>query len=99
MRLMGMQVTMDADQGIRLINLLQPRIAIPVHYNDYGTSGSPLVEFVAAVNEAGLTDRVRYLRHGDTWPLVLDGAQNGEHDGEAAEHAAADQPAAVVARL
>ena len=72
MRLMGVQVTMDAGQGIQLINLLQPRLAIPIHYNDYGTSSSSLAEFVAAVNEAGLADRVRYLRHGDTWPLEGD---------------------------
>ena len=69
MRLMGMQVTMDAGQGVQLINLLQPRLSIPIHYNDYGTSSSTLAEFVAAVNEAGLAERVRYLRHGDTWPL------------------------------
>ena len=69
MRLMGVTVTMDAAQGVQLINLLQPRLAIPIHYNDYGTSRSTLAEFVTAVNEAGLADRVRYLRHGDAWPL------------------------------
>ena len=69
MRLMGMQVTMDAGQGVQLINLLQPRMSIPIHYNDYGTSSSTLAEFVAAVNDAGLAERVRYLRHGDIWQL------------------------------
>ena len=69
MRLMGVTVTMDAAQGVQLINLLQPRLAIPIHYNDYATSSSTLAEFVTAVNEAGLADRVRYLRHGDAWPL------------------------------
>ncbi len=76
MRLLGMQVTMDATQGVQMINLLQPRLAIPIHYNDYGTSSSSLAEFVAAVNEAGLADRVRYLRHGDTWPLVPTGSDS-----------------------
>jgi L-ascorbate metabolism protein UlaG (beta-lactamase superfamily) len=70
MRLLGVTVTMDAAQGVQLINLLQPRLAIPIHYNDYGTSSSTLAEFVTAVNEAGLGNRVRYLRHGDSWPLV-----------------------------
>jgi L-ascorbate metabolism protein UlaG (beta-lactamase superfamily) len=68
-RMVGVAVTMDAAQGVQLINLLQPRLAIPIHYNDYGTSSSTLAEFVTAVNEAGLADRVRYLRHGDAWPL------------------------------
>jgi L-ascorbate metabolism protein UlaG (beta-lactamase superfamily) len=70
MRLMGVLVTMDATQGVQLVNLLQPRVTIPIHYNDYGTFGSPLADFVSAVNEAGLQDRVRYLRHNDAWPLV-----------------------------
>ncbi|HEX6128756.1 MAG TPA: MBL fold metallo-hydrolase [Candidatus Limnocylindria bacterium] len=70
MRLLGVTVTMDAAQGVQLINLLQPRLAIPIHYNDYGTSSSTLAEFVTAVNEAGLAGRVRYLRHGDAWPLA-----------------------------
>lgn len=70
MRLLGVTVTMDAAQGVQLINLLQPRLTIPVHYNDYGTSSSTLAEFVTAVNEAGLADRVRYLRRGDAWPLA-----------------------------
>jgi L-ascorbate metabolism protein UlaG (beta-lactamase superfamily) len=70
MRLMGVLMTMDATQGVQAINLLQPRVTIPIHYNDYGTSSSHLAEFVAGVNEAGLGERVRYLRHGDTWPLA-----------------------------
>jgi L-ascorbate metabolism protein UlaG (beta-lactamase superfamily) len=70
MRLMGVLMTMDAAQGVQLVNLLQPSVAIPIHYNDYGTFGSSLAEFVTAVNEAGLQDRVRYLRHGDSWPLA-----------------------------
>ncbi len=77
MRLMGMQVTLDASHGVQLINLLQPRLAIPIHYNDYDTSTSSLAEFVAAVNEAGLADRVRYLRHGDVWPLPLKAPRGG----------------------
>lgn len=70
MRLMGMTVTMDANQGVQAIDLLQPGLAIPIHYNDYGTQSSTLAEFVYAVNEAGLSDRVRYLRHGDAWALT-----------------------------
>jgi L-ascorbate metabolism protein UlaG (beta-lactamase superfamily) len=86
MRLMGMTVTMDAAQGVQAINLLQPRLSIPIHYNDYGTQGSSLADFVFAVNEAGLSDRVRYLRHGDAWALSAAG-----------ESSVAPQPAATPA--
>lgn len=70
MRVMGVTVSLDAVDGVELIKRLRPRLSIPIHYNDYGTSKSTLAEFVSAVNEAGLADRVRYLQPGDGWPLV-----------------------------
>jgi L-ascorbate metabolism protein UlaG (beta-lactamase superfamily) len=69
MRVLGMAVSMDADQGVELLRRIGARIAIPIHYNDYGTDSSTLAEFVARVGEAGLQDRVRYLQHGDSWSL------------------------------
>ncbi len=71
MRVMGMTLTLDAQHGVELVNLLRPRLTIPIHYNDYGTSGSSLSEFVALVRNAGLSQRVRYLRHGESWPLRI----------------------------
>jgi L-ascorbate metabolism protein UlaG (beta-lactamase superfamily) len=69
MRVLGMAVSMDADQGVELVERIGAKLTIPVHYNDYGTDSSTLAEFVARVGEAGLQDRVRYLQHGDTWWL------------------------------
>lgn len=69
MRLLGMTLTLDAAHGVELLKLLHPRMAIPIHYSDYTTSDSTLPEFVARVREAGLSRRVRYLRHGEAWPL------------------------------
>jgi len=68
-RVMGVTVTMDAEQGVELLEVLRPTLAVPVHYNDYEAFKSPLGAFVTAVDRAGLADRVRYLRHGDVLPL------------------------------
>lgn len=68
-RVMGVTVTMDAEQGVELLQIVQPRLAIPIHYDDYEAFTSPLEDFVAAVREAGLDDRVRYLRRGEVTDL------------------------------
>jgi L-ascorbate metabolism protein UlaG (beta-lactamase superfamily) len=70
-RVMGVTVTMDADQGVELLEAVRPSVAVPIHYNDYEAFKSPLGAFVAAVDRAGLGDRVRYVRHGDTLELPL----------------------------
>ena len=44
-----------------------PGHAIPIHYNDYTVFRSPLRDFQRAVAEAGLRERVTYLRHGETY--------------------------------
>jgi L-ascorbate metabolism protein UlaG (beta-lactamase superfamily) len=64
-------VTMDARQGVEAIRIVEPRTAIPIHYNDYTVFRSPLEDFKRAVAEAGLEDRVRYLSHGDTYEFEV----------------------------
>jgi L-ascorbate metabolism protein UlaG (beta-lactamase superfamily) len=66
---MGVTVTMDGEQGRELLETLRPTLAVPIHNDDYEAFKSPLADFVSAVDEAGLHDRVRYLRRGDTLPL------------------------------
>ncbi|HJT22545.1 MAG TPA: MBL fold metallo-hydrolase [Nitrospira sp.] len=66
-RVLGILVTMDAKQGVEMMQLVRPRRAIPVHYNDYDVFKSPLSDFQEQVAAAGLSDRVHYLRHGDTY--------------------------------
>jgi L-ascorbate metabolism protein UlaG (beta-lactamase superfamily) len=66
-RVVGALVTMDGKQGMEAVRLLDPQVAIPIHYNDYTVFKSPLEDFQKAAREAGLEDRIRYLSHGETY--------------------------------
>ncbi len=67
-RLLGLlKVTMDGADGVQLMQIVAPRHAIPIHYNDYGVFKSPLSDFEVAVKAAGLQEKVTYLKHGDTY--------------------------------
>ncbi len=65
----GLMVTMDATQGADLIELIEPGLAVPVHYDDYRLFRSPLSDFRAEAQRRGLTDRVRFVERGDTVAL------------------------------
>lgn len=62
-----LMVTMDAAQGVEAIRIVNPRKAIPIHYDDYTVFKSSLADFRAAVTAAGLDDRVHYLDRGETY--------------------------------
>ncbi len=67
-RIIGvMKVTMDGKDGVKLLQLIVPHHAIPIHYNDYDVFKSPLSEFQDEVKAAGLESKVTYLKHGDTY--------------------------------
>jgi len=67
-RILGvMKVTMDGKDGVKLMQLVAPHHAIPIHYNDYDVFKSPLSEFEQEVKAAGLQGKVTYLKHGDTY--------------------------------
>lgn len=66
-RIMGILLTMDAEQGVEAVRIVNPREVIPIHYNDYEVFKSPLEDFRKAIEEAGLGDRVTYLSHGETY--------------------------------
>ena len=51
---------MDAKQGVELVQLVRPRQAIPIHYNDYDVFTSSLSDFQHEVEAAGLSDRIHY---------------------------------------
>jgi L-ascorbate metabolism protein UlaG (beta-lactamase superfamily) len=76
-RVLGIMVTMDAEQGVEAMRIVDPRIAIPIHYNDYEVFTSPLEDFKRTVSEAGLDDRVHYMSHGDTYEFGIHGAPDG----------------------
>lgn len=69
-RVLGVMVTMDGAQGVRLLQLVAPRIAVPIHYDDYDRFRSPLSDFEREVERAGLTGSVRYLARGETLALA-----------------------------
>jgi L-ascorbate metabolism protein UlaG (beta-lactamase superfamily) len=62
----GLVVTMDAGQGADLIELVRPRVAIPIHNDDYGVFRSPLSAFLDETAARGLETRVRVVRPGET---------------------------------
>jgi L-ascorbate metabolism protein UlaG (beta-lactamase superfamily) len=66
-RVLGILVTMDAEQGVEILQIVNPKRAIPIHYNDYDVFKSPLSDFRQAVEAAGLKNRVHYLSHGETY--------------------------------
>ncbi|MGF1676375.1 MAG: MBL fold metallo-hydrolase [Rivularia sp. (in: cyanobacteria)] len=66
-KILGILLTMDAKQGVQAIEIIAPDLSIPIHYNDYTVMKSSLAEFMQAVTEAGLDQRVKYLSHGDTY--------------------------------
>lgn len=70
-RIYGLLVTMDAQQGLKALQLINPHVAIPIHYNDYTVFKSPLQDFQHAVDDAGLAPRVHYLSHGDTYTFQV----------------------------
>jgi L-ascorbate metabolism protein UlaG (beta-lactamase superfamily) len=76
-RMMGLLLTMDAEQGVEAIRIIDPREAIPIHYNDYEVFKSPLEDFQRAVEAAGLSDRVRYLAHGQTYEFEVAASRVG----------------------
>jgi L-ascorbate metabolism protein UlaG (beta-lactamase superfamily) len=73
-RVLGIMVTMDGEQGVEAMSIVDPSTTIPIHYNDYEVFESPLEDFKKAVNAAGLEDRVHYLAHGDTYEFEVPGA-------------------------
>jgi L-ascorbate metabolism protein UlaG (beta-lactamase superfamily) len=50
-----------------MIQIIVPRKAIPIHYNDYDVFKSPLSDFKQEIEQAGLQDKIIYLEHGDRY--------------------------------
>jgi L-ascorbate metabolism protein UlaG (beta-lactamase superfamily) len=74
-RILGVfKVTMDGKDGVTLMQIVQPKKAIPIHYGDYDVFKSPLSDFAQEVKAAGLGQQVVYLAHGETYTFAP-----GEH--------------------
>lgn len=68
-RALGLLVTMDGKQGADLVDLLRPRVTVPVHHDDYTVFRSPLSDFVAEWQRRGLPGRLREVARGETVSL------------------------------
>ena len=68
MQILGVLLTMDAEQGIEALEIVRPRTAIPIHFDDYTVFRSPL-DFRTLVEQRDLTTDVHYLNRGDSYPL------------------------------
>jgi L-ascorbate metabolism protein UlaG (beta-lactamase superfamily) len=70
-RILGVfKVTMDGKDGVQLMQIIQPKKAIPIHYDDYDVFKSPLSDFAREVKAAGLDQQVVYLAHGETYTFT-----------------------------
>jgi L-ascorbate metabolism protein UlaG (beta-lactamase superfamily) len=72
----GILLSMNAQQGLKALQIISPKLAIPIHYNDYTVFKSPLQDFLATVAAAGLEHKVKYLDHGDTFTFDVDPHQH-----------------------
>jgi len=69
-KVLGIMVTMDAEQGVEAVRLIDPDTAVPIHFDDYDVFTSPLRDFTEAAAKAGLGERVRVLARGEVHPLA-----------------------------
>jgi L-ascorbate metabolism protein UlaG (beta-lactamase superfamily) len=70
-RVAGLLLTMDARQGVEALRVTAPRLAVPVHFDDYGVFRSPLSAFRQAAAGAGLPTAIHYVDRGDTCLLPM----------------------------
>lgn len=70
-RILGMLLTMDAEEGVRSLRILRPRAAIPIHTDDYTVFRSSLADFLGAVESARLETAIHVLRRGDRYEFKL----------------------------
>lgn len=68
-RVAGVLVTMDAQQGAGLVELVRPALTVPVHYDDYDVFRSPLSHFQYEMRARGLDAGLRVVLRGETVAL------------------------------
>ncbi len=72
-RVLFSTVTMDAVMGVDFLDRIEPRLAVPVHHDDYRVFRSPLRDFVEAAGAAGHGGRLRTVSRGEV--IALDDAE------------------------
>jgi L-ascorbate metabolism protein UlaG (beta-lactamase superfamily) len=68
-RVMGVTVTLDAEQGTEAVRIIQPDLVLPIHYDDYDAFESPLSDFLECMQLAGYDGRVQVIERGATLDL------------------------------
>lgn len=68
---LAVMVTMDAKQGVELLRLIKPDVAIPIHDDDYEVFASPLEDFQKLVQQEGLDGGVVYLDRGEKYQFCV----------------------------
>jgi L-ascorbate metabolism protein UlaG (beta-lactamase superfamily) len=68
-RVAGVLLTMDGRQGADLVELLEPPVTVPVHFDDYSVFTSPLGDFVAEVARREAPGAIRTVNRGQTVSL------------------------------
>ncbi|MBV9412572.1 MAG: hypothetical protein JO148_13310 [Acidimicrobiia bacterium] len=67
-RILGILLTMDGRQGVEALRIVAPRVAVPIHYDDYTLFKSPLSDFSEEVARAGdLHTEIHYISRGETY--------------------------------
>ncbi|KAL3459794.1 beta-lactamase superfamily domain-containing protein [Aspergillus heterothallicus] len=66
-----LMVTMDAKQGVELMQLVKPEVTIPIHYDDYDVMASSLEDFKKEVEKAGLGGGVVFWDRGEEYRFAV----------------------------
>jgi len=70
-KVFGLLLSMDGRQGVDLLEMLRPRYAVPVHFDDYPVFRSPLSDFLDEVERREPPTRVVTVGRGETLPLPV----------------------------
>jgi L-ascorbate metabolism protein UlaG (beta-lactamase superfamily) len=65
----GFVVTMIGAEAVECLQRIRPRVAVPVHHDDYGVFKSGLDDMRKAVGSAGREVEMRYVRRGESTAL------------------------------
>ena len=68
-KVLGVTVTMDARQGVDLLEMVPVPHAVPVHFDDYPVFRSPLSDFRAEVERRRPPAQLHYPERGQALPL------------------------------
>jgi hypothetical protein len=70
-RIMGVLLTMDGRQGAELVRLVEPRMTVPVHTDDYTVFRSSLSDFFVEVAQREVPSEIRTVAGGERMALGL----------------------------